>query len=333
MRGEYNRDMRVAFFEVTSSDRELFKDIPEGVEAEFYEEPLSEETVSRAAGCSVVSVFVHSHISRGMLEQIPDVRCILTRSTGFDHIDCVAARERGVVVSYVPAYGAHTVAEFAFALILGLSRRIIRAQTMMAAGNFRDDVSIRGFDLFGKTLGVIGTGKIGKNVVRIAQGFGMRVVMHDAFPDEAFAHETGAIYLSLSELLARSDIVTLHAPSTAETRHMINPDTLAQMKSGAHLINTARGELVDTEALLAALTSGHLAGAGLDVLEAERALEGGADDSRAAIAATRALIALPSVIATSHVAFFTREAVAEIIATTIENLRGFIRGEPQNLVP
>lgn len=324
---------KLAFFEVRPEESErLLHDIMDDV---IYSTPdtLSRETASAANDAEVISVFINSHIDADVLAELPNLRLIITRSTGFDHIDLAAAKERGVVVTNVPAYGSRTVAEFAFALILSLSRRMIEARDrLMKSHSFALD-ELEGFDLAGKTLGVIGTGKIGKNAIRIANGFGMRVLAFDMYPDEAFATEAGYTYVSLQNLLAQADIVTIHAPSTPETHHMLDAAAFAQMKQGAYLVNTSRGDLIDNEALLMAIKTGRIAGAGLDVIEFERALtKPAAEDDLAPIVAGKALLAHPHVIATPHVAFFSREAVGEIHKTTIDNIRAFEAGAPQNVV-
>ncbi len=193
--------------------------------------------------------------------------------------------------------------------------------------------ALKGFDLYGKTLGVVGTGKIGKNVVIIAKAFGMKVLANDAYPDQAFATEQGISYVSLVELLKLSDIVTLHVPNMKETHHLINHENILRMKKGALLINTARGEIIETKALLNALTVGHLAGAGLDVLEMERKLGTvDATNDMTVVHEDKQLMDMPNVLVTPHIAFFTEEAEQSIVMSTIENIKGFTEGGPKNVV-
>jgi len=206
---------------------------------------------------TTLSVFVHSKVTREIIEALPNLKLIATRSTGFNHIDLQAARDHGVQVSNVPFYGENTVAEHAAALLLALSHRIITASEAVQRCFF-DPNPYQGFDLEGKTFGVVGTGHIGQHSLKIGRGFGMRLLGYDAFPNEALASELGFEYRSLDDILAESDIITLHAPLLPATQHMLNKDTLAKMKQGVILINTARGELIDTDALDDAIDAGRL---------------------------------------------------------------------------
>src|SRR3989344_3570787 len=221
----------------------------------------------------VLCIFIESKIGEDELKRFPAVKLIATRSTGFDHIDLAAATVRGVAVANVPFYGENTVAEFTFALLLALSRRIIDADERGRAGPF-PPTGLRGFDLAGKTLGVVGTGHIGAHVIRMAKGFGMKVIGFDAYPNAELSHTLDFPYISLPELLATADIVTLHVPYNEHTHHLINKGNIGTIKKGAYLVNTARGAVVETQALVEALQSGTLAGAGLDVLEEEGELTG-----------------------------------------------------------
>ena len=226
------------------------------------------ELASAGSVGSVGSVFIRSGASREVLARIPEICGIATRSTGYDHIDVAACRERGLVVSNVPTYGENTVAEHTFGLMLALSRKIHQAYVRTTQGNFSLQ-GLRGVDLRGRTLGVAGTGHIGLHVIRIGRGFGMRVVATELREQPLLAEVLGFDYLPLDDLLARSDIVSLHVPYTPETHHLQNKDRLTRMRRGSRLIDTARGGLVDAEALLWALDEGILAGAGLDVIEGE----------------------------------------------------------------
>jgi len=305
-------------------------------------ECIQDVDVSVRSSIDVLSVFVDYEVTKDMLDLLPNLRLIATRSAGFDHIDTAEAQSRNITISRVPHYGARTVAEYAIALMFALSRNAFRSYADMQrhAGTV-EFAAYEGFDLCGKTLGVVGTGVIGKSVCQIAKGIGMNVLMFDAFPDEAFAAEHGLVYVALDELLVQADIVTLHVPSMPATHHMINEEKLNLMKSGSYLINTARGEIIDTSALVRALQSGHLAGAGLDVLEGEHDLREevdllasgvGPSDIWETLVADHALIDMPQVIVTPHIAFNTVEAKREITDITIANIRGFVAGAPQNIV-
>ncbi len=333
--------MKITFFEIRDREKELLLGMLSAHELSFYKEKLCAETLEKAKGADIISVFVDSEIQKETIDALPDVKLISTRSTGFDHIDVAYAKEKGITVASVPAYGANTVAEFAFALMLNLSRKISDANEQMKEHTSFDIPMLRGFDLFGKTIGVIGTGRIGKNAVRIAKGFGMKVLAADLHPDQAFAEEMGIGYVPLDMLLSASDIVTIHAPYNDTTYHLINKNNILLMKKGALLINTARGEIVETGALISALKREQLGGAALDVLEGERKLKeeaeflakgkGNEADFRI-LAENHMLIDMPNVIVTPHIAFFSVEAEGEIIKTTAENITAFISDAPVNIV-
>lgn len=328
--------------------RALAEQVPQA-RAHFTEEPLTPERVAQPgtvitdrAVVDIISVFVHSQVTAEALEHFPALRMIATRSTGYDHIDLAACAARGIVVSNVPHYGENTVAEHTFALILDLSRNLHRAYLRTASGNFSLE-GLQGFDLKGKTIGVVGAGSIGLHVIRIARAFGMRVLAYDVRPNALLAEVLDFRYVPLDELLRESDIVTLHTPALPSTYHLINRERLSTMKRGALLINTARGALVDTEALLWALDAGILGGAGLDVLEGEELIsEEGALIARGDRAATEdqlrtilrnnLLLRRPDVVITPHIAFDSREALERILDTSVANIAAFVAGKPQNVV-
>lgn len=301
-------------------------------------QPLQAQGVDAFAQAQVISPFVQSDLSGDILRRLPHLRLIATRSTGFDHIDLDYCHQAGVTVCNVPDYGDHTVAEHTFALLLALCRRIPRAVDRTRGGDFSQH-GLRGFELSGKTLGVIGTGRIGRRVVEIARGFGMRVIAFDKAPNAQVVQTLGLRYASLPELLSASDVVTLHVPGGAGV--LLGEAEIAAMKPGAVLINTARGGVVDIAALGRALAEGRLAGAALDVIAEERALRDEAETFRAesldverlrTMVADQALLRRPDVLVTPHIAYDTEEAVRRIIDTTLQNIEGFIRGAPQNVV-
>jgi len=290
---------------------------------------------------NVLCIFIDSKIGAAELDRFPAVKFIATRSTGFDHIDLAECDKRGIVVSTVPFYGENTVAEFAFALILALSRRVIDAdERVRELGRF-DQKDLRGFDLAGKTLGIVGCGHIGVHAIRMGNGFGMKVLGFDIHRDPAFAKKLNFSYATLEELLAQSDIISIHVPYNKHTHHLLNKSNIGKIKKGAYLVNTARGAVVETEALVQALKDGTLAGAGLDVLEEEGEL---ADELALLTAphpneellkttlANHYLIDHPRVIVTPHVAFDTMEAVTRIIDTSVGNIQTFSAGAPSNVV-
>jgi D-lactate dehydrogenase len=313
-----------------------------GIEISFEDAVLNKGNIPADKDFDIAGVFVDSLVDKEVLDKLPNIKFIAALSTGFDHIDTGECKKRGIMVSYVPSYGENTVAEFTFGLILALSRKICEAHCRVKEeGNFNLE-GLRGFDLKSRTLGVVGTGRIGKHVVRIANGFEMNVVAYDVIKDEKFAAEMGFKYLPLEELLKTSDIVTLHVPYMESTHHLINSDTIKFMKPGAYFINTSRGAVVETDALALALKDGRLGGAGLDVLEEEgimkdelNILAGERPDGEKLKTAleNRALIDMPNVIITPHNAFNSVEGLQRILDTTIENVGGFISGKLVNLVP
>lgn len=307
----------------------------------FHEGPFSAHADVSDPAADALCVFVESKVTAADLDRFPGVKLIATRSTGYDHIDLAAAKARGITVATVPFYGENTVAEFAFALILALSRRIIDAdEKVRTSGTFAQD-GLRGFDLAGKTLGVVGCGHIGMHVIRMANGFGMKVIGFEVHQDPAVAAAEHFSYVTLPDLLAQADIITIHVPYNEHTHHLLNADNMKGIKRGAYLINTARGAVVETDALIEALKSGVLAGAGLDVLEEEGelsdplALLAGPHPSEAAVRTAlenRYLIDHPRVIVTPHVAFDTLEAIERILDTTAQNITNFAAGAPSNVV-
>ncbi len=299
-----------------------------GEDVDFHEGPLASYPELADLDATVLCTFIESHIGEAEMSRFPALKLIATRSTGFDHIDLAAAKARGIAVANVPFYGENTVAEFAFALLLALSRRIIDADERVRSGTF-SPTGLRGFDLAGKTIGIIGTGHIGAHMIRMAQGFGMKVNGYDAFPNADLSHTLNFTYVSLPELLAQSDIITLHVPYNKDTHHLINKENIGMIKKGAYLINTARGAVVETNALIDALKNGVLAGAALDVLEEEQNLRNNKSEISVE---NHYLIEHPRVIVTPHLAFNTQEAFERILNTTIENIQHFAEGAPTNLV-
>lgn len=311
-----------------------------GEDIAFHEKSLSQYPDLTDPETTILCTFIESPIGEAEFNRFPALKLVATRSTGFDHIDIQAAKARGITVVNVPFYGENTVAEFAFALLLSLSRRIPEAEERVRSGVF-SPAGLRGFDLAGKTIGVVGCGHIGLHMIRMAQGFGMKVIGFDAYPNEDLSHTLGFAYASLPELLAQSDVISLHVPYNPHTHHLINKENIGSIKKGAYFINTARGAVVETEALVAALESGTLAGAALDVLEEEGDLTdetillGAPHPNEAALKITlenHYLITHPHVIVTPHLAFNTTEAVERILDTTIENIQHFETGSPTNIV-
>ncbi len=293
------------------------------------------------ADALVLCVFVNSRVTAEVLAKYPSLKLVVTRSTGYDHIDLVECQKRGVVVCNVPSYGEHTVAEYTFALMLSLSRKIYEGVRRVHEENKFHTDGLKGFDLFGKTLGVIGTGRIGCHVIEIANGLGMSVVAYDSLPKAELEKSFSMKYVTLEELLERADVLTIHTPYLPSTHHLLNSENLKLVKSGAVLVNTARGAIVETAGLLSALKSGRLAGAALDVLEEEGYVgeewklfgEGrGASGRMETVLADHILLRMPNVLITPHNAFNTQEALERILQVSVENILGFDGGEAKNLV-
>jgi len=332
--------MKILYSYQTEKEREYVAEKLSTHEVIFHHGSLQDGEWS-GEGIEGLCIFVTSQIGESELARLPNLKLIATRSTGYDHIDLTAARAHGITITNVPAYGEHTVAEFAFALLLAVSRNICLAnEQVIRDGSFSAD-GLSGFDLFGKTIGVLGTGKIGKNFIRIAQGFGMKVIAFDAFTDMAYATKENFTYQTLDEILNTADIISLHLPENDDTHHIINRVRIEKMKRGMVIINTARGSLVDTEALVWGLEQKIIMAAGLDVL----AEEGNVADEMHLLAkphpqATELktllfnhyLIDHPRVLITPHMAFNTQEALQRIIDTTLHNINSFTAGTPQNVI-
>lgn len=324
--------MKIAMFDAHRYDRESFDSKNEHFHHSItYLEPrLTRATASLAEGHEVVCAFVNDRADAETLQVLAStgVRLLALRSAGYNHVDLKAASELGIEVARVPAYSPYAVAEHAVALVLALNRKIHRASARVREWNFSLE-GLVGFDLHGKTVGIIGTGKIGQVTAGIFKGFGCRVLCYDLYPNEDFARATGVQYVALQELYQSSHIVSLHVPLTPETHHMIDGAVLASMKKGAFLINTSRGALVDSRALVRALKQGILGAAGLDVYEEEAGIffedlsnQVLQDDILAR------LLSFPNVLVTSHQAFMTVEALSNIAEVTLENVRAFEAGEP-----
>jgi len=333
---------KVSFFEVSEKWQKdlLTASLPRSqYQLRFTPSKLTRLNARKYADSEVVSIFIHSQIDKKILDDLPRLRFIATNSTGFDHIDLAECKRRGVKVANVPFYGENTVAEHTFALILAITRKIVRSVNRTKHGKFSLK-GLRGFDLKGKTIGIVGTGHIGRHVVRIAHGFEMKMLAYDVKKDKALENHYPLKYVSLERLLKNSDIISLHAPYNKHTHHLINKKNLQLVKPGSILINTARGGLVDTKALLVALQKGRLAGAGLDVLEEEGVItEESALISRyidrrdlQVVLANHRLMSMDNVIVTPHNAFNSNEAIRRIIDTTIANIRSWKRGRSINLV-
>ncbi len=322
--------MKIAVFDTHRFERAYF----EGGNAQhrhaltFLETRLGPETARLAAGFACVCAFVNDRLDAETLRILADggARLLALRSAGFNHVDLKAAAERGLRVVRVPEYSPYAVAEHAVALILTLNRKTHRAYSRVREGNFSLD-GLVGFDLHGKTVGIVGAGRIGAVMAKIMKGFGCQVLIYDLKPNDAVIQDGAADFVDLERLLKESDILSLHVPLTRETRHLIDERALSLMKPGAMLINTGRGALIDTAALIQALKSGHLGSAGLDVYEEEEGIF--FEDLSAQVLqddVLARLLTFPNVVLTAHQAFLTQEALTSIARTTLQNVSDFEAG-------
>jgi D-lactate dehydrogenase len=316
--------MVISFFSTQSYDKEFFNRFNSRHELHYFDTSLNEDTAKLAKGSQAVCVFVNDKITEGVVKQLAKngVTLIALRCAGFNNVNIAAAKAHRLTVVRVPAYSPHAVAEHAVALILTLNRKTHKAYNRVREGNFSLE-RLTGFDLYGKTVGVIGTGKIGETFCRIMQGFGCKVVAFDVIENKGLITE-GVSFLPLTEVLAQSDIISLHCPLNEQTHHLINVQTLSLMKRGVMLINTGRGALIDTPAVIIALKSGQVGYLGIDVYEQEEKLFF-RDFSESIIQddVIMRLMSFPNVLITAHQAFFTEEALSQIATITLQNVSDF----------
>ncbi len=330
---------KVVFFEMEPWEEEYVKKTLNLENSVSTSEKLTLANVESFTEAEAISIFIYSEITKELIDKLPNLKFITTRSMGYDHIDVNYCKEKGIKVSFVPTYGSHTVAEHTFALMLAISRKIVSSVERARNGEFGNE-GLEGFDLFGKTIGLIGTGHIGKNVASLALAFGMKVLAYSRHEDEDLKAK-GVSFVSLDELLQSADIVSLHLPHTKETEHIINMESLAKFKKGVVLINTARGALIETAAIAEGLEKGIFSGVGLDVLEEEADLR----EERELLSSdylakvdlktqllNHVLLTQQDVIITPHNAFNSREALQEILETTISNVKGYLQGNLINVI-
>lgn len=331
--------MRIVFFEVEKWEEDTINNVLSSYQPTVTNKKLDEITASNYQDSEIISTFIYSKLTRDVLQKLPNLKFIATRSTGFDHIDLTYCKEKGIKVANVPTYGAHTVAEHTFALILAISRKLVLSVEQAKKGDFSSE-NLEGFDLAGKTLGVIGTGNIGKNVAEIGLSFEMKVLAFSRNQNQELISK-GVKYVLLDELLSLSDIVTLHLPHVKETEHIINMGNIQKFKKGAVLINTARGALVETQAIVEGLEKGYLSAAGLDVLEEEVHLREEKEFLTSEYLKTadiktqlinHILLTRDDVIITPHNAFNSKEAIKEILSTTIANIENYINNNSINII-
>ncbi len=325
--------MQIGFFEIRPGEQEFFTKAFPSDQLTFTTDPLTTSNAASYSQLEVVTTHTVSKIDQSVIAALPNLKLIATRTTGYDHIDTKAAAEKNIPVCNVPSYGENTVAEFAFGLVLSLSRKIPQAWQRVKQTKKFDTTQLVGFDLKDKTMGVLGTGKIGSHLVKMAKGFEMNVIAFDAFPNEKLASELGYTYKTLDEVLQTSDVLSIHVPYLPSTHHLLNSQNITQIKKGAILVNTARGAVIETAALVTALEQGIISAAALDVVENEEVLTSGAEDKDPALTAlNQKLIGMPQVIMTPHLAFDSKEALERIMQTTVENIQALQKGTPINLV-
>ena len=330
----------MAFFELEPWEQRYMKAALPKHKIQFFDKPLTKSKLKSIKNIDVLGVFVFSPITKEIIAKLPKLKLIVTFSTGFDHIDLKACKEKNIAVANVPYYGENTVAEHTFALLFALAKKITESVARTRTGDFSLK-GLRGFDLKGKTLGIVGVGHIGSHVARMAKGFEMKLLGTCRTKDPQVAKETGLKYVPLNTLLKHSDIISLHLPLNEQTKYTLNKDAFKKMKKGVILINTARGPLIDTCALLKALDNGTVAAAGLDVLEGECNIK----EERQLLSPQfkqicdlktvledHMLLQHKNVIITPHNAFNTKEALMRIMDTSVENLNAFLKGRKKNRV-
>jgi D-lactate dehydrogenase len=318
--------MTISHFGTPPSQQQYFEQHLPAAAQTFFPDQNLVGVLDQIKACDVLSIFLQTHITADILDQLPNLKLITTRSTGFDHIDRAACKERNITVCNVPSYGSDTVAEHAFALLLALAKNIpvLTERTKQLNFAFKNH---QGFDLSGKTLGVIGVGNIGKNMIQIARGFDLKVLAYDIYQDDQLEKTLGFKFVPLDELLAKCDILSLHMPLNDHTKDLLNRETLQKVKPGTVFLNTSRGGLIKNQDLMFALDTGLFSAAGLDTLEGEEAMfQGTITDEQ------KNILTRDNVLFTPHCAFYTREALERILATTVENIQGFEEGKTVNLV-
>ncbi|MFW5683701.1 MAG: hydroxyacid dehydrogenase [Spirochaetota bacterium] len=332
--------MEIVVFEVEEWEREVFQELSGEHALTFVREPLTMANVDHYRDAEVVSVFIYSKLSSEVLGRLPKLRLVSTRSTGYDHVDLDLCNGRGIPVTNVPTYGDNTVAEHTMGLLLVISHNLTEAIDRTRKGDF-SFVGLQGFDLRKKVFGIVGTGSIGQHVIRMARGFDMDVIAFDVKPNDQLAAEMGFSYVSMDDLLARSDVISLHVPYSPKTHHLIGEPEFSKMKDGVVFLNTARGPLMDVKALVQAIARKKVRAVGLDVLPEEPTIREEAEllhhafreqHNMETLFADHILLRLRNVYITPHSAFNTREAVERILRTTLSNIRSFISGSAQHVV-
>lgn len=326
--------MKIVFFELEEWEKDYLKQRIPNQDVHFFTEKVKDANIENVKDADIVATFVFSPFTKDVLDKFPNLKLLTTMSTGYDHIDLDECKRRGITVTNVPAYGDNTVAEHAFGLMLNLSRNIHKAYLRTSKENNFSYDGLIGFDLKGKTLGVLGTGRIGLNSIHIAKGFNMNIIAYDAFQRPELQEQYGFKYVELDELYRTSDIITIHVPLLKTTHHMINKESISKMKDGVLIINTARGPIIDTDALIEGLDSGKIGGVGLDVLEGELLIKDEKEivhtlnnlpkEQMSLLLKNHSLMHRPNAIITPHLAFYSKEGMLRILDTTLENIYDLI---------
>lgn len=330
---------KIALFEVEDWEKDFIKKAFPNGDLLFFDHPLQETNIEEIKDVSGLVIFIYSQVTKQVIEGLPNLKFISTMSTGFDHIDIEECKKRQITVCNVAGYGEITVAEHTFALLLAISRRLLESYARVKEGYFSPE-NLTGFDLYGKTLGVVGVGSIGTHVIKIAHGFGMSVIAYKRTPDPELEKELDFKIVDIDTLYNQSDVVSLHVPYTKENHHMIDSVAIEKMKKGVIILNTSRGPLIDTTALLKSLEEGKIGGVGLDVCENEPMLREEKQilskefnkEDLLCLLEEKMLFNYKNVIVTPHNAFNSREALQKILTTTVENINKYIQGTPQNVV-
>jgi D-lactate dehydrogenase len=332
--------INISMYDISAEEKKDFKELEKIGKVTYHEDPISQDNIDKDA--EIISMFVSSTVTAEMIKEMPKLTFIACRSTGFNNVDFDEVKKRKITVANVPTYGEHTVAEFTMSLMLAMTRKLLTAASQYS----RHDTShekLHGTDLHGKTLGVIGAGKIGRNVIKAAKAFGLKVIAYDPFLTPEMEAEIDVTAVELNDLLKTSDIITLHTPLTKDNYHLIDAKKIDLMKDGVYIVNTARGELLDTEALVMAIKSGKVAGAALDVLEDEKLIDIDEEElllkkksttreTLEHVLANTMLMHMPEVILTGHNAYNTSEAIQRINLTSVDNIQKYSQKIAQNIV-
>jgi len=332
--------INISMYDISEEEKKDFKELEKIGKVTYHEDPISQDNIDKDA--EVISMFVSSTVTAEIIKELPKLKLIACRSTGFNNVDLDAVKKRKISVANVPTYGEHTVAEFTMSLMLAMTRKLLITASQYSHHDTSHE-KLHGSDLHGKTLGVIGAGKIGRNVIKAAKAFGLKVIVFDPFITPEMEEEIDVTALELNELLKTSDIITLHTPLTKDNYHLIDSKKLDLMKDGVYIVNTARGELLDTEALVMAIKSGKVAGAALDVLEDEKLIDideeelllkkkNTTKETLEHVLANTILMHMPEVILTGHNAYNTSEAIQRINLTSVDNIQKYLTKIPQNIV-